>query len=415
MVERHNLRIDGARLWDSLMQMAKIGGTPKGGCNRQALTAEDAEGRALFRRWTEAAGCTVTVDRLGSMFARREGLEDLPPVIIGSHLDTQPTGGKFDGVLGVLAGLELIRCLDEAGIRTRRPIEIANWTNEEGCRFAPAMLASAVFAGLLAPDAALDTRDAAGFRLGDELVKHGQNGEAAVGGRKIGAYLELHIEQGPVLEAANQPLGVVTSIASIQRFSARVTGEAGHAGTVPMPYRHDALAAAADMVLAVERIARARPGMVGTVGIIGAEPGAVNVIPGEVRFSLDLRAPNDEDRKAGVAEVLAELDAIAKRRGVTLALAAGYEEAAALCHPAIKDGLAAAIRMLGHEPITLSSGAGHDAMSFEALCPMGMLFLRCKGGISHNPAESITEADADAALAAMLAFVRALDPARLKL
>ena len=211
-----------------------------------------------------------------------------------------------------------------------------------------------------------------------------------------------------MLEAANQPLGVVTSIASIQRFAGAIKGQAGHAGTVPMPYRRDALAAAAEMILAVERIANSRKGMVGTVGIIGAQPGAVNVIPGDVNFSLDLRAPNDEDRNAGVAEVLAALEAIANRRGVTLTLSSGYEDKAALCHPAIQQGLAEAITGLGFEPISLPSGAGHDAMSFEGLCPMGMLFLRCKGGISHNPAESATEADVGVAIGVMKEFLKLL-------
>ena len=229
------------------------------------------------------------------------------------------------------------------------------------------------------------------------------------------AYLELHIEQGPVLEAEDQPLGVVTSIASIQRYTATVSGEAGHAGTVPMAYRRDAMAASAEMILAVERIARARPGMVGTVGIVEPQPGAINVIPGTVNFTLDLRAPQDDDRIAGVAEVVAALEAIATSRGVTLTLSPGYAEKAAPCHPAIQAALSASIERLGFRSISLASGAGHDAASFEHLCPMGMLFLRCKGGISHNPAESITEADADAALAAMLTFVRRLDPAMLKL
>lgn len=368
--------------------------------------------------WFREAGLSPTLDAIGNISARLEGATPgLPALIIGSHIDTVRDAGKYDGNLGVLAGLAVIEEIQRLGEKLPFAIEIIAFGDEEGVRFPDTLSGSRAAAGRF-DMSALDGADADGITMRAALESFGldPDGIASVARTPADAlaYLELHIEQGPVLEAANQPLGVVTSIASIQRFSARVAGEAGHAGTVPMPYRHDALAAAAEMVLAVERIAQSRPGMVGTVGIIGAEPGAVNVIPGEVRFSLDLRAPNDGDRKAGVAEVLAELDAIAKRRGVTLSLAAGYEEAAALCHPAIKDGLATAIHALGHEPITLPSGAGHDAMSFEALCPMGMLFLRCKGGISHNPAESITEADADAALAAMLAFVRTLEPAKLK-
>lgn len=390
MIERHNLRIDGARLWDSLMQMAKIGGTPKGGCNRQALTAEDAEGRALFRRWTEAAGCTVAVDRLGSMFARREGLEDLPPVIIGSHLDTQPTGGKFDGVLGVLAGLELIRCLDEAGIRTRRPIEIANWTNEEGCRFAPAMLASAVFAGLLAPDAALDTRDAAGFRLGDELEKHGQNGEAAVGGRKIGAYLELHIEQGPILEAEGYDIGFVTGGQGLRWYDAIFRGFESHAGPTPMPRRRDALVGAARFIQKIQEIGLAfAPLAVATVGEMHVMPNSRNVIPGEVKVTVDIRHPE--------AEVLAAMDARVREVFAECLAASGLEgDLIDISHsPAVPfdreilDIIRKETSALGMKGRDIVSGAGHDAVHIAKIAPAAMIFTPCHDGISHNEAEDI--------------------------
>ena len=368
--------------------------------------------------WFREAGLAPSLDAVGNISARFEGATPgLPALILASHIDTVRDAGKFDGNLGVLAGLAVVEEIRRLGEKLPFAIEVIAFGDEEGVRFPITLSGSRAVAGRF-DMAALDGADAEGITMRAAMEAFGLNPldipAIARDPSQVLAYLELHIEQGPVLEAANQPLGVVTSIASIQRLAATVKGEAGHAGTVPMPYRHDALTAAAEMILAVERIANARPGMVGTVGKIEAQPGAVNVIPGDVRFSLDLRAPNDEDRKAGVEEVLSALQAIAQKRGVTLDLAAGYEEKAALCHPAIKDGLSAAIRALGHEPIPLPSGAGHDAMSFEALCPMGMLFLRCKGGVSHNPAESITAGDADTALAAMLAFVRALDPAKLR-
>ena len=368
--------------------------------------------------WFREAGLAPSLDAVGNISARFEGATPgLPALILASHIDTVRDAGKFDGNLGVLAGLAVVEEIRRLGEKLPFAIEVIAFGDEEGVRFPITLSGSRAVAGRF-DMAALDGADAEGITMRAAMEAFGLNPldipAIARDPSQVLAYLELHIEQGPVLEAANQPLGVVTSIASIQRLAATVKGEAGHAGTVPMPYRHDALTAAAEMILAVERIANARPGMVGTVGKIAAQPGAVNVIPGDVRFSLDLRAPNDEDRKAGVEEVLSALQAIAQKRGVTLDLAAGYEEKAALCHPAIKDGLSAAIRALGHEPIPLPSGAGHDAMSFEALCPMGMLFLRCKGGVSHNPAESITAEDADTALAAMLAFVRALDPAKLR-
>lgn len=368
--------------------------------------------------WFREAGLSPALDAVGNISARFEGATPgLPALIIASHIDTVRDAGKFDGNLGVLAGLAVVEELRRLGEKLPFAIEVIAFGDEEGVRFPITLSGSRAVAGCF-DMAALEGKDAEGITMRAAMEAFGLDpaGIAAIARKSedVLAYLELHIEQGPVLEAANQPLGVVTSIASIQRLAASVKGEAGHAGTVPMPYRHDALAAAAEMILTVERIANARAGMVGTVGKVEAQPGAVNVIPGDVRFSLDLRAPDDDNRKAGVAEVLVALQAIAHKRGVTLELAAGYEEKAALCHPAIKDGLSAAIRSLGHEPIPLPSGAGHDAMSFEALCPMGMLFLRCKGGVSHNPAESITQGDADTAISAMLAFVRALEPEKLK-
>lgn len=368
--------------------------------------------------WFREAGLEPMLDAIGNVVGRYEGREPgLPALILASHIDTVRDAGTFDGNLGVLAALAVVEELARHNERLPFAIEVIAFGDEEGVRFPVTLSGSKAVAGGF-DMASLEALDGEGISLRAALKTFGLDPEAipaiAREPADVLGYLELHIEQGPVLEGANQPLGVVTSIASIQRFQARVTGEAGHAGTVPMPFRKDALAAAAEMVLAVERIAQSRPGMVGTVGRIEASPGAINVIAGEARFSLDLRAPTDSARRQGVAEVLAALEAIAAARGVTLSLTPGYEGEAAACHAAIRAGIAGAIRALGHEPVELTSGAGHDAMSFAPLCPMGMIFLRCKGGISHNPAESITEADADIALAAMLHFVRNLDPEALR-
>jgi allantoate deiminase len=368
-------------------------------------------------RWYREAGLDPRIDAVGNIHARLEGrMPGLPALIIASHIDTVRDAGKFDGNLGVLAGLAVVEELRRNGETLPFAIEVIAFGDEEGVRFPATLSGSKAIAGRF-DMAALDGRDGDGISMREALAAFGLDpaGIPAIARPRhnVLGYLELHIEQGPVLEACDQPLGVVTAIASIQRLKATVTGEAGHAGTVPMAYRKDALAAAAMMIFAAETIARETEGLVATVGIIEAKPGAVNVIPGEVTFSLDIRAPEDEARIDGVNRIIGALETIARERGVTLAITAGYEEKAAKCHPAIQSGLAAAIRSLGHEPVALASGAGHDAMSFEALCPMGMLFLRCKGGVSHNPAESITAEDADTAIAAMLAFIRALDPATL--
>jgi allantoate deiminase len=368
-------------------------------------------------RWFREAGLEPRLDAVGNIHARHEGrLPGLPALIIASHIDTVRDAGRYDGNLGVLAGLALVEELRRTGETLPFALEIIAFGDEEGVRFPVTLSGSKAVAGRF-DMAALDAADSDGISLRDALQSFGLDPAdipmIARAKHNVLAYLELHIEQGPVLEAENQPLGVVTAIASIQRLKVSITGEAGHAGTVPMAYRKDALAAAAMMIFAAETVARDTPGLVATVGKIEAKPGAVNVIPGEVTFTLDIRAPEDEPRIDGVNRILGALQAIAAERGVQLEISAGYEEKAAKCHPTIQSGLAAAIRSLGHEPIALASGAGHDAMSFEALCPMGMLFLRCKGGISHNPAESITPEDGETALAAMLAFVRGLDPAAL--
>lgn len=405
------------RMMERLEQLAEDSDEP-GKLTRLYLSGAHRKAVARVMGWFREAGLSPALDAIGNIHARFEGREPgLPALIIASHIDTVRDAGKYDGNLGVLAGIAVVEEIARLGGRLPFAIEIIAFGDEEGVRFPMTLSGSRAVTGTF-DMAALDARDENGVALREALGRFGLDPAAipTIARRRedVLAYLELHIEQGPVLEAAGQPLGVVTGIASIQRLVATIRGEAGHAGTVPMALRKDALAAAAEMILAVERIAAARPGMVGTVGRIEARPGAGNVIPGEVVFPLDLRAPDDEARMEGVEAVKKALKEIAGRRGVMLEFSDGYEEKAALCHPAVQAGLAAAIRSIGHEPIALPSGAGHDAMSFAELCPMGMLFLRCKGGVSHNPAESITEADADAALAAMLAFVHALDVKKLR-
>src|SRR5579872_3620571 len=309
MADLSNARVDGARLWDSLMEMAKIGATPKGGCKRLTLTDLDREGRALFISWCKAAGCSVAIDEMGNLFARRPGIEDgLPPVMMGSHLDTQPTGGKFDGVLGVLGALEIVRSLNDLKIRTKHPIEVVNWTNEEGSRYAPAMVSSGVFAGVFTRDFAYSCIDAEGKKLGDELARIGFKGTEPVGGRPAHAYFELHIEQGPILEDENIDVGVVTHGQGQRWYEIRLTGFESHAGTTPMPRRKDALLGAARIVELVNAIGlKKAPLAVSTVGMLNPYPNSRNVIPGEVFMTCEFRHPVDA--------TLSEMDA-ALRQGV---------------------------------------------------------------------------------------------------
>ena len=405
----HNLRIDPDRLWNSLMEIARIGGTPKGGCNRQALTAEDRDGRALFRSWCEQAGMRVSVDALGSMFARLEGTQDLPPVLVGSHLDTQPTGGKFDGVLGVLAGLELVRALTDAGVRTRRPIEIVNWTNEEGCRFTPVMLGSGVFAGVYTIDDALDVRDAAGIRLGDELARMDHDCAPTSGGREIAAYVELHIEQGPVLENEGCHIGFVTGGQGHRWYDGLVRGFEAHAGTTPMGSRRDALLAAARFTGELNDIAlRHGPDAVATVGRMEVSPNSRNVIPGEVKLTVDIRHPR--------LDALEAMDGQARAAFARCVDACGAEGAltcVSTCDPVAFD--AGVLEIIRRETKTLGlrgrdivSGAGHDAFHMAKIAPTAMIFTPCVDGVSHNEAEEISaewaRAGADVLLRTALAL-----------
>ena len=322
MSKAGELRVDGDRRWSSLMTMSRIGATENGGSHRLALSDEDGEARRLLANWCREAGARLSIDRIGNMFARRACAEDdLPPVMIGSHLDTQPMGGRFDGVLGVLAALEVLRTLDDARIVCRHPIELINWTNEEGARFAPAMIGSGVFAGSADEASALSARDADGHRLGDELERIGFSGAEPVGSRDLTAYFELHIEQGPLLEAEGNEIGVVTAAQGVRWLDIRITGAAGHAGTTPMDRRRDALVGASEIVWSVEEVARAIGSpAVATVGRLSVSPGSRNVIPGSVSFGVDIRHPDAETLTEMTDEIRARAAAAAQSRGLEIVI-----------------------------------------------------------------------------------------------
>ncbi|UWQ21176.1 Zn-dependent hydrolase [Jannaschia sp. W003] len=403
-----NLRIDAERLWDSLMEMAKIGPGVAGGNNRQTLTDADSEGRALFQRWCEAAGCTMGVDAIGNMFARREGTEDLPAVYVGSHLDTQPTGGKYDGVLGVLGGLEVVRTLNDLNVKTRRPIVVVNWTNEEGTRFAPAMLASGVFAGVHTQGWCEDRTDAEGKRFGDELDRIGWRGAEEVGARRddIHAMFELHIEQGPILEAEDVDIGVVTHGQGLSWTQVTVTGKDSHTGSTPMPMRRDAGLGMARILEAVNAIALSHaPHAVGAAGHIDVHPNSRNVIPGKVVFTVDFRSPD----LAVIEDMEARLKAEAERICGEMGLGVELEKVGGFDPVAFDEGCVAAVRAaaerLGHSHRDIISGAGHDACWINRVAPTAMIMCPCVDGLSHNEAEEISREWAQAGTDVLLGAV----------
>ena len=388
-----NLKINGDRLWDSLMEMAKIGPGVAGGNNRQTLTDEDAEGRALFQKWCEEAGCSMGLDQMGNMFARREGTDpDALPVYVGSHLDTQPTGGKYDGVLGVLAGLELVRTLNDLNIKTKHPIVVTNWTNEEGTRFAPAMLSSGVFAGMHTQEFAYERKDAEGKSFGDELERIGWKGEEKVGDRKMHAFFELHIEQGPILEAEEKDIGVVTHGQGLSWTQVTITGKDAHTGSTPMPMRKNAGLAMARVLELVEEIALSHaPDAVGAAGHIDIYPNSRNVIPGKAVFTVDFRSPQldvIEDMvsrmKEGAKKICADMGC-----EVEFEKAGGFDpvEFDETCVTAIRN----AAERLGYSHRNLVSGAGHDACWINRVAPTAMVMCPCVDGLSHNEAEEISK------------------------
>ena len=386
-----NQRINSARLWDSLDQMAQIGPGVAGGNNRQTLTDADSAGRHLFARWCAEAGMAMGVDTMGNMFATRAGTEDLAPVYMGSHLDTQPTGGRYDGVLGVLAGLEVVRSMNDLGLQTRHPIVVTNWTNEEGARFAPAMLASGVFAGLHTQDYAYGRVDLDGKRFGDELARIGWVGDEVVGARKIHAMLELHIEQGPILEIEGKSIGVVTHGQGLWWLEVTLTGRDAHTGSTPMNMRLNAGLGMARIVERVHQIAMGhQPGAVGTVGQIKVFPNSRNVIPGKVVFTVDIRSPDQAKLDLMRGEVERAVAAVAAELGL------GFEiEAVGHFDPVTFDaGLVSVVRgaaeRLGYSHMDIISGAGHDACWINRVAPTVMVMCPCVGGLSHNEAEEIS-------------------------
>ncbi|MDJ0387304.1 Zn-dependent hydrolase [Roseomonas sp. E05] len=395
-----NLPVSGARLWDSLMEMAKIGATSKGGCNRQTLTDLDGQARALLQEWGEALGCTVTVDRIGNMVLRREGRDpSRPAVAIGSHLDTQPTGGKFDGVLGVLAGLEVLRALHEAGIETEAPVVLINWTNEEGARFSPPMMGSGVAMGLFDEAEVLAKTDPAGAVFGEELRRIGWQGEADPAAlQSLGAYFELHIEQGPLLETDGIPVGIVDRALGQLWFDVTVTGEEAHAGSAMGP-RRDAMVAAAILVQAVEEIALAAGGDGrATVGRLTVAPDSRNVVPSRVWFSVDLRH-GDPKALARMGEALeARAESLAAERDVEIAVERFWEFPLTPFDPKLIEALRQAAQGRNLPWRTMPTGIGHDAVYLARRVPTAMIFCPCEGGISHNEAESITPEWAEAGL-----------------
>jgi len=387
-----NLKINAARLWDSLMEMAKIGPGVAGGNNRQTVTDADAEGRALFQTWCEAAGLSMGVDTMGNMFATRAGEDpDALPVYMGSHLDTQPTGGKYDGVLGVLGGLEAIRTMNDLGIKTKHPIVVTNWTNEEGTRFAPAMLASGVFTGRHTQEWAYDLKDAEGKSFGDELKRIGWVGTEQVGARKMHAMFELHIEQGPILEAEGRDIGVVTHGQGLRWIECTVTGKESHTGSTPMNMRKNAGRGLARITELVHEIAMAnQPGAVGAIGHIDVYPNSRNVIPGKVVFTVDIRSHLPEKLHAMEAELLERAPKLCEEIGVTFeAKISGQFEP-----PAFDETLVGAVRSaaerLGYSHMDIISGAGHDACWINDVAPTAMIMCPCVDGLSHNEAEDIS-------------------------
>ena len=383
------LKINADRLWSSLMEMAKIGATPKGGVCRLALTDLDRDGRDLFVKWCTEAGCTVKVDAMGNIFARRPGRNNhLAPVGTGSHLDSQPTGGRFDGVYGVLAGLEVIRTLNDLGIETERPVEASVWTNEEGSRFAPAMVASGVYAGVFTLEYGLSRADADGKTMGEELKRIGYAGSEPVGGRPVHAFFETHIEQGPILEAEGQTIGIVTDAQGQRWYELVLTGQESHAGPTPMGVRRDALLGAAKVIQLVNEIGLAHaPVAVSTVGMINSYPNSRNVIPGKAFLTVDFRCPDNEELtkmdaelKAGVARIAAAGKLEHELKQIFQYDCVHFDES---CVQMVREGAQA----LGYTARNIVSGAGHDACYMSKVTPTAMIFVPCIGGISHNEIE----------------------------
>ena len=413
MTAKTNLTINPQRLWDTLMETAAFGATPKGGIKRLTVSDEDRKVRDWFKAECEKLGCTVVVDEVGNMFATRAGKrKDVTPIAMGSHLDTQPTGGKFDGVLGVLGALEALRTLVDMGYETNAPVMIVNWTNEEGSRFAPAMLCSGVYAGVFTLDYAYSREDRNGIKFGDELTRIGYRGKTKAGGIKFQAMFELHIEQGPILEAESKMIGVVSGVQGMRWYEVTLRGQESHTGATPMGLRKNALLGAARMIEAIHQVGMAHLPGVASVGLIENKPNSRNVVPGEVFFTVDLRHPDESVLDKMEAEYQASLPKIAAELKLEL------EEKRIWKSPAVKfagpliDCAREGARQAGHTMREMASGAGHDAAYIARVAPTTMIFVPCLGGISHNEAESTTfdecGAGAQVLLNAVLEYDRTL-------
>jgi N-carbamoyl-L-amino-acid hydrolase len=408
------LQVNGKRLWNTIMETAKFGATEKGGVCRLTLSDVDRQVRDWFVKQCEAAGCGVSIDEMGNIFARRSGKDNtLPPVAIGSHLDTQPSGGKFDGIAGVLSGLEVLRTLNEAGYTTTAPLELIDWTNEEGSRFTPPMLASGVFAGIFQCDFAHAVEDRDGKSFGAELERIGYRGELKCPDHKLGAYFELHIEQGPVLEAENMLIGVVTGMQGQKWYEVTVTGQEAHAGTTPIPLRHDAMLASARMVEAINKIALDHaPLAVATVGLAVVRPNSRNVIPGSVFFTIDIRHPDDKVLSQMDRELRKTINTVAGNADVAAKLINNWNVASMEFNPECINHVRSAAEALRYRHRDIISGAGHDAVYIAGVTPTGMIFIPCENGISHNELENTEPEYLAAGANVLLRTVMAYDEAK---
>ena len=391
MVKETNISINSDRLWDSLMTMAKIGPGIAGGNNRQTMTSEDGEARKLLQKWSEDAGMTMKVDELGSMFFTREGTDkNALPVVIGSHLDTQPTGGKYDGVLGVLAGLEIVRTLNDLNIQTKHPILVVNWTNEEGSRFPPAMMASAGYAGIYDVNTLLSAKDAEGNVFGNELSKIGWKGSEPVGAQKFQCYYELHIEQGPILETEEIDIGIVTHGQGLKWLEVKLTGKEQHTGTTPMNVRKDTSLAMSEIILAVNTIANQnQPNALGSVGHIEVSPNSRNVIAGETIFTVDIRSPDINKLNKMEKELEIAANEICRKYNVQIHIEqiGGFDPVE--FNKECLDHLRTNAKKFGYSYKDIVSGAGHDACWINTVAPSAMIMCPCVDGLSHNEAEEI--------------------------
>lgn len=394
----NNLRVDGARLWSSVMAMAKIGETPRGGCNRQALTDLDRQARDLFVSWAQQLRCTIEVDEIGNVFARREGVDNAaPPILTGSHLDTQETGGRFDGVYGVMAGLEALRTLTEHAIVTQCPIEVVVWTNEEGCRFTPAMLGSGVVSGTYDLSFAYSRTDKSGLTLGDELRRIGYLGTRPARPRHYKAMLEAHIEQGPILERSGDTIGIVTGIQGAYCFDISLIGASAHAGPTPMEMRRDPWPAATRIIDGALALAREHtPWGRATIGDVSVRPGARNTVPALLTFSVDLRHPNLEILDSMVARLSRLVESSAHAASVDPEIKIVWRMPPTAFDSALTDKVERSARALGYRARRIVSGAGHDSLHTAQFVPTAMIFVPCAGGVSHHEAEWATAADLEA-------------------